>query len=106
MKSWTKAAFIVLLFAAPVANAAWHGGKIQALNIAYDGSTIAFALVGYSRSDCTCYPTWSNSLCLNRARASFKEEMAMLLSARARGTEIHVNINETTCFVEAMYEAE
>jgi hypothetical protein len=32
--------------------------------------------------------------------------MAMLLSARARGTEIHVNINETTCFVEAMYEAE
>jgi hypothetical protein len=45
-------------------------------------------------------------LCLDRSRASFKEEVAMLLSARARGTGVHVNIDETTCFVTAIYEVD
>lgn len=97
---------ILLALAAPVAHADWHGGKVTSIQIAYDGSTLTFTLAGHVRSNCTCYPAWSNTLCLNRARASYREEVAMLYSARARGTEIHANINETTCFVEAMYEVD
>ena len=106
MKAMVKMFALFLVTMAPSAHAAWHGGRLYALNIAYDGSTVAFTIEGYVRSDCTCYPTWSNSLCLDRTRVSFREEMAMLLSAKARGANIYVNINETSCKVEAMYEAD
>ena len=82
----------------------WHGGTVKLLGVAYDGSTIAFQLVGWSRNNCTCYAPWPDSMCLNRSRASFKEEVAMLYSARARGTALHANIDENTCQVIALYE--
>lgn len=86
------------------AYADWHGGRVTQINIGYEGSAITFIVDGWTRSNCTCYPTWSNMMCLNRARTSFKEEVAMLFSARARGTELFAHIDETTCSVVAMYE--
>lgn len=83
---------------------AWHGGTVRFLAVAYDGSTIAFQLLGWSRNNCTCYAPWPDSMCLNRSRASFKEEVAMLYSARARGATLNANIDENTCQVTALYE--
>lgn len=76
------------------------------MQIGYDGSTIMFTVAGHVRSNCTCYPTWPNTMCLNRSRLTFKEEVAMLYSGRARGTEVYYNIDETTCSVVAMYESD
>ena len=45
-------------------------------------------------------------MCLNRSRTSFKEEVAMLYMARARGSTFAYNIDETTCQVIAMYETD
>lgn len=86
------------------AYADWHGGRVTQINIGYDGSSITFIVDGWTRSNCTCSPTWSNMMCLNRARTSFKEEVAMLFSVRARGSELFAQIDETTCSVLAMYE--
>ena len=85
------------------AYADWHGGRVMQINIGYDGA-ITFTVDGWARSNCTCSPTWSTVMCLNRARTSFKEEVAMLFSARARDTELFAHIDETTCSVVAMYE--
>jgi hypothetical protein len=107
VKAFFKAAAlaaIVTLSAA--AHADWHGGKVTQINIAYDGSTITFVVAGWSRANCTCYATWSNTMCLNRNRLTYKEEVAFLYSARARGTTLYANIDETTCSVIALYEAD
>jgi hypothetical protein len=106
MKKLSHALALLLIVVVPTANADWHGGRVSSVNIAYDGSTIAFAIDGYVRSNCTCYPPWSNTMCLDRSRVSFKEEVAMLYSVRARGGNLYVNINEASCKVEAMYEAD
>jgi hypothetical protein len=92
--------------AAPLAHADWHVGRIVSLNIGYDGSTITFTLAGHIRNNCTCFSTWPNSLCLNRSRLTFKEEVAFLYSARARDKEIAVNIDEASCSVVALYETD
>jgi hypothetical protein len=95
----------LLVLAAPIAQADWHSGKLTALKFAYDGTTVTFNIAGYARTDCTCYANWSSDLCLNPSRPSFKAELAFLMSARARETAVFVNIDETTCYVTAMYEA-
>jgi hypothetical protein len=105
-KTWFKALSLLSLMLAPMAHADWHGGKLTSIQIAYDGSTITFTIAGYVRNNCTCYANWSNTLCLDRSRTSFREEIAMLYSARARGTSVFVNINEASCKVEAMYEVD
>jgi hypothetical protein len=106
MTKFVKLMAAACLFMSPAVFADWHGGKVMSVQIAYDGSTVSITIAGHTRSNCTCYPAWSNTLCLNRTRPSFREEVAMVYSARARGTDLFVNINETTCFIEAMYEAD
>lgn len=101
LAAWIAIPFVL---AAPMAQADWHGGRVTYVSVGYDASTVAFTVEGYSRTNCTCYAPWPNTLCLNRARASFKEEVAMLYSVRARGGELYVNIDEVTCSVVAMYE--
>jgi hypothetical protein len=91
---------------ATAAHADWHLGKVTQVNIGYDGSTITFIVAGWTRTNCTCYPAWNNMMCLNRSRTSFKEEVAFLYSARARGTAVGANIDETTCTVVALYEVD
>jgi len=97
-------AVAVTLAFATVANADWHIGKVTQLGISYDGSTISFVLEGWVRSNCTCNTAWPNNMCLNRSRASFKEEVGMLYSARARGSVLRANIDEGSCSVVALYE--
>jgi len=105
MKKFIRfAAALVLCMAAPMAQADWHMGKIMYVSIGYDGSTISFRLQGVPRSGCTCYPTWDTNMCLNRSRVSFKDELALLYSVKARDREIAVNIDESSCSVIAMYE--
>lgn len=99
-------AIVVGLIWTTFANADWHSGKVTAVQIAYDGSTITFVAAGHVRSNCTCYAAWPNSMCLNRSRLSFKEEVAMLYSVRARAGVLAYNIDETTCQVVAMYESD
>lgn len=99
-----RLAATLMLLGASAAHADWHSGNITQISFGYDGSTVAFTISGYSRSDCTCVSAWPNMACLDRARVSFREEYAFLLSARARGTPIAVNLDETTCRVVAMYE--
>jgi hypothetical protein len=102
LKSFAVA--LALCVVAPLAHADWHLFKIGNISIGYDGSTVTFSLQGYSRNNCTCYPTWNTNMCLNRSRLTFKEEVAMLYSLKARDKEIAVNIDEASCSVVAMYE--
>lgn len=95
---------VALLVGSQAASADWHGGRIMQLNFAYDGSTITFILEGWNRTNCTCYPAWPATMCLDRTRASFKEEFAWLLKARAIDQVINAYIDETTCKVIALYE--
>jgi hypothetical protein len=97
---------VVALLSASAANADWHGGKIIRIQIAYDGSSVVFVVAGHTRNNCTCYAAWPDTMCLNRSRASFKEEVAMLYMTRARGGTISYNIDENTCQVQAMYETD
>jgi hypothetical protein len=105
VKIRAKTILVMLSLVAPASYADWHGGKVTQMNIGYEGNMITFVLEGWSRNDCTCYPTWPGSMCLNRNRLTYKEEVAMLLSARARGTGLFANIDEATCSVVALYEA-
>lgn len=105
MKKLTTAAIaLALILGASSAHAAWHVGKILSLNINYEGTFITFALTGHSRNNCTCYSAWPNTMCLNPSRATYKEEVAFLYSARARDKEIGVHIDEASCSVVALYE--
>jgi hypothetical protein len=94
------------LFAASGAHADWHGGKLVRIQVAYDGNTITFVTTGYTRNNCTCYASWPDSMCLNRDHVSFKEEVALVYLARAKGSTLSYNIDETTCSVLAMYESD
>ena len=105
MKRFSAWLAVLFVLTSPLARADWHGGKVTTVQIAYDGSMIVFTLAGHTRTNCTCYPTWPSTLCLNRSRVSHKEEVAMLYSVRARGTDLFVNIDEASCSVVAMYEA-
>jgi hypothetical protein len=94
---------IVSIIALP-AWADWHSGAITGLHVGYDGTTIMFDMAGFVRSNCTCYSPWPNYMCLDRSRVSFREEFAMMETARLTGVTMNVNIDEVTCKVLAMYE--
>jgi hypothetical protein len=83
------------------AHADWRTGRVTHIYIGYDGSMFTMLLEGVSKTNCTCYPTWPNHLCLDRTRTSFKEEVASILMAKAQDRPIHVNIDETSCKVIA-----
>lgn len=100
------AVVLVLSLGTSMARADWHTGKIEYISIGYDGSTFTFRLAGHTRTNCTCYPSWNTNLCLQRSRLSFKEEVALIYSLKARDKEIAVNIDEASCSVVAMYEPE
>lgn len=95
---------MTLLLQSQSAEADWHQGTITGINFGYDGSTISFVLSGWSRSNCTCYSTWPNSMCLQRSRTSFKEEFAWLLKAKAMDQVVSVYIDETSCAANALSE--
>ena len=99
-----KILLILTLFFLPSALADWHSGTIDIIAIGYDGKTIAISQLNSTRNNCTCYPTWPNRYCLDRSRDSFKEEYALILSAKARNKSLNININETSCKVIAIYE--
>lgn len=88
------------------AYADWHIGKVVNMGHAYDGSTITFKLSGWSRSNCTCYSPWPDSMCLDRARTSFREDYAWLLRARTTGQSVWANIDENSCKIVALYEVD
>ncbi len=100
MRAFRATLGLLLAPAASPALADWHAGKVTQLAIGYDGSTITFL----NRSNCTCYSPWPGLMCLDRTRATHKEEFAMLLRARATATDINVHIDEGTCRVVALYE--
>ena len=106
MKIWISTIALALALIAPAAQADWHGGKVTQINVGYDGSTITLVVAGWVRTNCTCYAAWPSTMCLNRNRLTYKEEVAMLFSARARGTELFAHIDETTCSVVALYEVD
>ena len=95
-----------LLLASIPASADWHGGGVRTLGFGYDGQTLVFEITGLTKTACTCYPPWPNSLCVSRTREDFKEIYAFLLKARATKEPVQVNIDENTCSVLALYEAE
>lgn len=97
-------AVLVLLLLSISARADWHYGAVTSIAIGYDGLTVTVDINGWDRTDCTCYAAWPTYMCLDRSRISFKEEMAMVLSAKARGSIMAVNIDETTCKVIAIHE--
>jgi len=86
------------------ANATWHTGKITMIAIGYDGETISVGQEGFSREDCTCYPTWPNRYCLDINRKTHEKEYALLLSAKIRNMSVAININEETCRIAAIFE--
>lgn len=87
----------------PAALADWHQGKITSIAFGYDG-TVTFVISGWSRTNCACYTTWPNYMCLSRARPGFKEEYAWLLKARAMDEVVNIYIDEATCAIHALYE--
>ncbi len=95
---------LLLALASAETNADWHGGKVTMMSIGYDGKTIAFKVAGWTRNNCTCNPTWPEQMCLDSTRATYDFEKAVLLSARARGSELSANIEESSCKVVALYE--
>jgi hypothetical protein len=94
-----------LLSLTGAANADWHYGKVNSLLIGYDGKTIQIRQDGFTRSDCTCYTPWPNGYCMDPTRDTHKDELAIILSAKARNASLAFNIDETTCKIRAMYEA-
>jgi hypothetical protein len=100
-KKIITAVFAALLMAAGASRADWHSGTVRDIYYSYDGSLATFTLVGFSKAGCTCYSPWSDRMCLNRTRTTYKEEMATLLTAKATGQTIQANIDEATCSVIA-----
>ncbi|TMP24034.1 hypothetical protein CWB99_22815 [Pseudoalteromonas rubra] len=100
MKKWLSLCLLLPCFA----YADWHSGRIEMIAIGYDGKTISIGMEGTTKTDCKCYPTWPNRFCLDRNRTSFNEEFSLLLSAKAQGKAVALQIDETTCIVNAMYE--
>jgi hypothetical protein len=88
------------------ARADWHTGTLLSLGFGYDGQSLVLALNGLNKTTCTCYSPWPGNLCVARSRQDFKEIYAFLLKARVMKTPIEVNIDETTCYVQALYETD
>lgn len=86
----------------PSASADWHAGRIKDLYIGYDGQTTSITLIGFTKTNCTCYPVWLDRMCLDRTRATYREELAVLLLAKSTGQTISLNINEETCKIVAV----
>lgn len=84
-----------------VVKADWHVGTVSSIYYSYDGLWTTFTLNGLTKSNCTCYAGWASNLCLNRARATFKEEAAALLTASFTNRRLSVNIDEVSCVVIA-----
>ena len=95
-------AFLIIL--SGTSNAAWHEGKVDYIGVGYNGSTITLILEGWSRSDCTCYSSWPNQMCLDSNRATSTFEQSLILSAKARHSTIKVYIDENTCSIQAVSE--
>jgi hypothetical protein len=77
---------------------------LVSMNARADCQSLVLALNGLNKTTCTCYSPWPGNLCVARSREDFKEIYAFLLKARAMKTPIEVNIDETTCYVQALYE--
>jgi len=99
-----KSIFFVAMFFSNMALADWHNGKLGIVSFGYDGKTISIGQDGFTRTNCTCYPTWPGRYCLSADRDTFEKEYAFLLSAKARNKPISINIDESTCKIRAMYE--
>lgn len=97
------ACFLMLVLGS-IAHADWRSGKVRIIASTYAGNTMAFMLTGVSLG-CTCPSYWTDYICLDESRATYSQEYALLLSAKARDMKIYVNVNETTCLVTAMYES-
>lgn len=95
---------VLLAIASSAALSDWHGGKLAQVSVGYDGKTIALRLEGWNRTNCTCYPTWPNHMCLDSTRTTHDFEKSILLMAAARNTEINVHIEEASCKIVAVYE--
>lgn len=95
---------LIVCFSLPgFANADWHGGKVTELYVNYDQG-VNLKIEGWSRNNCTCYPGWPSTMCLDSNRETKDFERSVLLASRARGTKVHVHIDEASCMVTAMYE--
>ncbi|MBI5676059.1 MAG: hypothetical protein HZC48_09600 [Nitrospirae bacterium] len=90
----------MVMFSSQV-NAGWHPGTVQAIEYGYDGQTVVITLNEFDPQGCTCYPTW-DGICLDRSRATYKEELATLLLAKATGALVNINIDEASCLVKAV----
>lgn len=93
---------ILFLVLASPAHADWHFSKVKDVYFGYDGQATTFTLIGVTRTNCTCYSTWPDRFCLNRARTSYRDEVAGLLLAKSTGQTISVNVDENTCMVVAL----
>jgi hypothetical protein len=82
----------------------WHTGKINHIGVGYNGSTVTIRVEGWTRNNCTCYTPWPDYMCLDETRATANFERSLILAARARGSKVKVNIEETSCKVIAIYE--
>lgn len=102
MNTFFRWSIATVLLAASSAQADWRFGKVQDVYFTYDGQMMTIKLVGVAKTGCTCYSPWSDRFCLNRARPTYREEVATVLQAKAAGANLAVNINETTCTVEAL----
>ncbi len=96
--------FFLTLTLGSIAHAGWRSGKVRIIASTYEGDTMAFTLVGVTPS-CSCPSYWANHMCLDGSRATYSQEYALLLSAKARDMTIHANIDEATCLVKAIYES-
>jgi hypothetical protein len=94
-----RTALLMTAFYCSSAWADWHSGFVTTLNTAYDGITVTLSLSNWSRTNCTCYSTWSSNMCLDRGRETFTTELSMLLAAKLADRAVSVNINETTCSI-------
>ena len=102
-KNLARAALLVTALYGSSAWADWHSGLVSTLSSDYAGQTITFTLANWSRSNCTCNPTWATNMCLvGASRETFKMEFAMLYGAKLTDRAVSVNINETTCEVQSV----
>lgn len=93
-----------LLLSVLPAHAAWHVGKVNALMYGYDGVSVSVGIEGYNPTGCTCYTGWTTRGCLDTSRANFKNELALVMAAQAKGTKIRVNVDEASCLILAVGE--
>ena len=98
-KHIARAAIFVGALYCSSASAEWHVGLVNTLSSTYDGLTVTLTLTNWTRSNCTCNPTWPSNMCLDKTRETFKMEFAMLYGAKLAERPVSVYIDETTCRV-------